>query len=285
MMKWLTTIVFGSMIAMPVAAEELVAEIDLTQAAASESVRYADGVLRVDATPGEPQQTLLHLSDPGVSMPVYAVKGMIRFDLEADGYLQLDSHFGDRGTFFTKGLHMQGPLAALSGSSDWRPFALPFFADAGNQSDGGAPTLEALTLSVHLPGTGYVELRDITLYQYAEGENPIDLRTYFVGIPTTTLIGAIGGTLVGLWGALVGFLVPRGKARGFVINSATVLVIAGIVVFFGGLYALGTGQPYDVYYPLLLFGAILVFVVGWLRAGLPRRYEAAELQKMQAMDV
>ncbi|MDJ0910994.1 MAG: hypothetical protein QNI99_17565 [Woeseiaceae bacterium] len=282
MHKWMMV---GLLFALPVSAEELVATLDLTQAAASESVRFADGVLRVDATPGERQQTLLHLSDPGVSMAVYAVKGMIRYDVEADGYLQLDSNFGDRGTFFTKGLHTQGPLAAISGSSGWRPFALPFFADGGDQSDGVAPTPEALTLSVHLPGSGYVELRDVTLYQYADGENPIDLGSSFVGIGMTTLIGAIGGTLVGLWGALVGFLVPRGRARGFVINSATVLVIAGILVFFGGLYALGTGQPYDVYYPLLLLGAILVFVVGWLRAGLPRRYEAVELQKMQAMDV
>ncbi len=37
-------------------------------------------------------------------------------------------------------------------------------------------------------------------------------------------------------------------------------------------------------YPLLMLGAILVFVVGWLRLGLPRRYEAVELGKMQAMD-
>ena len=93
MMNALRTMILGLVFALPASAEELVTTIDLTQAAASDSVRFADGVLRVDATPGETQQTLVHLSDPGVSMPVYAVKGMIRYDVEADGYLQLDSDF------------------------------------------------------------------------------------------------------------------------------------------------------------------------------------------------
>ena len=48
-----------------------------------------------------------------------------------DGFLQLDSHFGGAGTFFTKGLAAARPFGKLSGSSDWRPFVLPlsFVAD------------------------------------------------------------------------------------------------------------------------------------------------------------
>jgi uncharacterized membrane protein len=39
-----------------------------------------------------------------------------------------------------------------------------------------------------------------------------------------------------------------------------------------------------VYFPILLFGAILVVVVGALRRVLPQRYEFVELKKMQSMD-
>ncbi len=283
MMNALRTIVLGLVFALPVSAEELVATVDLTQAAGSESLHVADAVLRVDAAPGQPQQILIHLPEPGITMPVYALKGMVRYDVEGEGYLQLDNHFGELGTYFTKSLAPQGPLAALSGRSDWRPFVLPFYADSGDQSEGGVMTPEAITLSVYLPGSGYAELKDVSLYQYAAGEDPLGGASW-VGTRMTIWVGAIGGCLVGLWGGFVGYLVPRGKARGFVIGSANLLVVAGIVVFFAGLYAIGTGQPYGIYYPLLMLGAILVFVVGWLRLGLPGRYEAVELEKMQAMD-
>ena len=281
MTKTLTRIILGLMIALPVAAEELVAPVDLTQAAESESVQVADAVLRVDAAPGRPQQVLIRILQPGITTPVYALRGMVRYDVEGDGYLQLDNDFGERGTYFTKSLAPQGPLAALSGRSDWRPFVLPFNADNGQ---GSALTPEALTLSIYLPGSGHAELRDVGLYQYTAGEDPLSAGASWMGTRLTTWVGALGGCLVGLWGGFVGYLVPRGKARGFVIASANLLVVAGIVVFLAGLYAIGSGQPYAVYYPLLMLGAILVFVVGWLRVGLPGRYEAAELKKMQAMD-
>ena len=281
MTKALTRMFLGLMIGLPVSAEELVAPIDLTQAAESESVQVADAVLRVDAAPGRPQQVLIRILHTGITTPVYALRGMIRYDVEGDGYLQLDNDFGELGTYFTKSLAPRGPLAALSGRSDWRPFVLPFNADNGQ---GSAPTPDALTLSVYLPGSGHAELRDVGLYQYAPGEDPLGGGASWMGTNLTTWVGALGGCLVGLWGGIVGYLVPRGKARGFVIGSANLLVVAGIVAFLAGLYAIGSGRPYAVYYPLLMLGAILVFVVGWLRVGLPGRYEAAELKKMQAMD-
>ncbi len=281
MTKALIRIILGLIIGLPVAAEELVAPVDLTQAAESESVQVADAVLRVDAAPGRPQQVLIRILQPGITTPVYALRGMVRYDVEGDGYLQLDNDFGELGTYFTKSLAPRGPLAALSGRSDWRPFVLPFNADNGQ---GSALTPEALTLSIYLPGSGHAELRDVGLYQYTAGEDPLSAGASWMGTRLTTWVGALGGCLVGLWGGFVGYLVPRGKARGFVIASANLLVVAGIVVFLAGLYAIGSGQPYAVYYPLLMLGAILVFVVGWLRVGLPGRYEAAELKKMQAMD-
>jgi len=52
-----------------------------------------------------------------------------------------------------------------------------------------------------------------------------------------------------------------------------------------GLVALGLGQPYAVYYPLLLFGGILTVVCGGLLPVIRRRYAEIELRRMTAMDL
>ena len=82
------------------------------------AVSFAEEPLTVTAVPGEQHHLLLELPDPGITLPVYALKGMVRYDdVEGDGFLQLDSHFGDKGTFFSKSLAPVGPLGKLSGSS------------------------------------------------------------------------------------------------------------------------------------------------------------------------
>jgi hypothetical protein len=246
----------------------------------------ADGTLRVTADPDQLFRLLFEMDDPGISTPVYALKGMIRYEnVEGQGYLQMDNHFGERGVFFTKSLAQGGPLRALSGSSDWRVFVLPFYAQGSDQSKEAVLTPEKLTLSLYLPGSGTVFLREVALHQYAVGEDPLQGDGQWLGSRAAILFGAIGGSLVGLWGAIVGVLASRGKARRFVLGSANVLIVAGILSLGAGLAALAAGQPYEVYYPLLLIGILLVFVVGSLRRALPRRYEALELKKMQAQDV
>ena len=99
------------------------------------------------------------------------------------------------------------------------------------------------------------------------------------------MLGGIGGGLIGLWGALIGILSSRGKARRFVLTSANALFVIGIASLVGGMAALATGQPYAVYYPLLLIGIILVVVIGKMRASLSARYEQLELKRMQSMDI
>ena len=250
------------------------------------AVSFADEPLTVTAMPGEQQQLLLELPDPGITLPVYALKGMVRYDdVQGDGFLQLDNHFGDLGTFFTKSLATAGPLGKLSGSSDWRPFVLPFYANSGDQADSAAPLPDKLTLSLVLPGTGTVSIKDVGLYQYASGEDPLQAAGQWFGGRSAGLIGGIGGGLIGLWGALIGILAARGKARQFVLGSANALLIIGIASLVGGVAAVATAQPYAVYYPLLLIGIILVVVCGKMRGNLSARYEQLELKKMQSMDV
>jgi hypothetical protein len=250
------------------------------------AVSFAEEPLTVTAVPGEQQQLLLELPDPGISLPVYALKGMVRYnDVQGDGFLQLDSHFGGAGTFFSKSLAAAGPLGKLSGSSDWRPFVLPFYANSGDQADDAAPLPDKLTLSLVLPGAGTVSISDVGLYQYASGEDPLQAAGQWFGDRSAALLGGIGGALIGLWGALIGVLASRGKARTFVLGSANALLVIGIASLVGGVAAVATAQPYAVYYPLLLIGIILVVVFGKMRGNLSARYEQLELKKMQSMDV
>jgi len=249
------------------------------------AVRFEDEALTATAVSGEQRQVLLELPNPGVTLPVYALKGMVRYDgVQGDGFLQLTSDFGDAGIFFTKTLAAGGPLGKLSGSSDWRPFVLPFYANSGDPADGAAPLPDKLTLSLVLPGAGTVSVRDLGLYQYASGEDPMQAAGQWFGDRSAALLGGFGGALIGLWGALIGILASRGKARLFVVASTNALLVIGVASLAGGVVAIATAQPYAVYFPLLLLGIILFAVFGKMRAKLSAQYEQLELKKMQSMD-
>lgn len=273
-MKILTVFLFLPLLSLPLQAEERVG-----------AVSFAEEPLTVTAVPGEERQMLMELADPGISAPVYAVKGMLRYDdVQGEGFLQLDSHFGAKGTFFTKSLAPSGPLAKISGSSDWREFVLPFYANSGDQEDSASLLPEKLSLSLYLPGSGTVFIREVGLYQYASGEDPLQINGQWFSNRSAGLLGGISGGLLGLWGALIGVISARGRARGFVIVSANALLAIGIASLVVGVTALAMAQPFAVYYPLLLIGIILVAVMGKLRGTLSARYEQLELKRMQSMD-
>jgi hypothetical protein len=97
-------------------------------------------------------------------------------------------------------------------------------------------------------------------------------------------IGGLGGSTVGMLGALIGVLCGCGIARRFVLTLIVALIGLGAVSLIVGLIALGLGQPYAVYYPLLLMGIILTAVCGGNMRPMRCRYEQIELRKMAAMD-
>ena len=273
------------LLALPAQAEEQVETPVLASGSHRESLQVDGGTMRISAVPSQPLQVLIELPQPAISRPSYALKGMIRHEgVDGDGFLQLDNYFGEHGTYFTRSLAESGPLKKISGSSGWRAFTLPFHARTGEGATAKTLTPERLTLSLFLPGNGTVFIRDVALFEYAAGEDPLTSTTQWFSARVAALFGAVGGSIVGLWGALIGLLASRGKARGFVLGSSKLLLACGVVCLLGGIVALATDQPYAVYYPLLLIGIILVFVLGGLIRNLPKRYEALELQKMRAMD-
>lgn len=96
-----------------------------------------------------------------------------------------------------------------------------------------------------------------------------------------TLLGVLGGS----WGAMVGALAPRGKARGLVLGSLAVLLLASAACLVAGLVALVGRQPYGVWYGLLLAGVMGVVVLGSLSPVAFNAYRQAEARKVEAQDL
>jgi hypothetical protein len=109
---------------------------------------------------------------------------------------------------------------------------------------------------------------------------------WFDPIKFGALYGGIGGglfgTLGGILGAAAGVLAPKGKGRTVILGSFTLLMGVGIANLILGIYALIDGQPYGIWYPLMLLGIILTAVLGGLRPVVRKRYEEAEMRKMDA---
>jgi hypothetical protein len=237
--------------------------------------------LRVESPSGQPAGvTVLTIERPAITRSRYAITGLVRYEaVGKTGYLEMWNFFPGGGRYFTKSLADAGPLRSLEGTSDWRPFVLPFF-NAEN-----APPPVRLTFGVVLPGGGRVDVGPLRLVQYGPGEDPLALGGQWWGDRTGGLVGGGAGGIVGILGALVGWLGGTGRARRFVLGVTWTLIAAGVVTFLAGAVAWTRGQPYAVYYPLLLPGFICVAVFGTVLPALRKRYEAQELRRMRALDV
>jgi len=97
-------------------------------------------------------------------------------------------------------------------------------------------------------------------------------------------IGAVVGSTIGLLAALIGVLVPRGRARRFVIPAMTIAVGAGVLLVVASVIAALGGQPPDVVITLLLSGISLAVVFGAALPMVRRGYAIAELRRMRALD-
>jgi hypothetical protein len=237
--------------------------------------------LRVESPAGQPARvTVLTIERPAITRARYAITGLVRYEeVRKAGHLEMWSSFPGGGRYFSKTLADAGPLRPLEGTSDWRPFVLPFFnADA-------APAPTTLTLAVVLPGGGRVDLGPLRLVQYGPGDDPLALGGQWWGDRTAGLVGGVAGAGVGVLGALVGWLGGTGRARRFVMGVTRSLIAAGAVAFGAGAVAWTLGQPYAVYYPLLLLGIVCPLVFASILPALRRRYETQELRRMRALDV
>ena len=240
-----------------------------------------DESLMIENKSGEPVTVqLLAIDKPGITLPVYALRGRIRYEaVESISYVEMWSYFPGGGAYFSRTLGESGPMGSLRGTSDWRELSLPFSA-------AGTPQRPSrLVINLVLPGKGRVWLGPLTLLQFRESEDPLAQSGAWWTDRQGGLIGGIGGSVLGLMGALIGVLVQTGRARSFVLGSMILLAALGVAVVAGGIAALAFKQPYGVYYPLLLGGGLSAIIFGSLIPVARRRYAEIELRRITAADV
>lgn len=97
--------------------------------------------------------------------------------------------------------------------------------------------------------------------------------------------GGLVGVLAGMVGAMAGVFASRGRFKSLILGSMVALVAAGALALTAGIVAVIGGQPYHVWYPLVLCGAILGIVCGSLLPVVSMRYRQAEQRRLSAADL
>jgi len=231
----------------------------------------------------EPGKTvaLVTIENPGVDTAKFAVQGTIRYDdIEGAGYVELWVRFADGQRFYTRTLADTGPLAAITGTSDWRMFSLPF--DSLGRPD--FPT--RLEVNLVLPQGGTVQLsglRVVTLRDDPRIPDP-NAGLHWWSDRAGGWVGGLGGTLLGLLCAAVAVLAVRGVGRLTVLSLLIAMATVGVGGLTAGIVAACVGQPYGVFFPLLLGGVLYALAGGLGLLLYPRVYQNIELRKMSAQD-
>jgi hypothetical protein len=244
---------------------------DLPAAAAAAKGPSDQPAVEVIGGPAPSTTTILIVSEPSISSPHYAVRGKVKYEgVAGDGYLELWNDFESAGKYFTRSLAPWGQMKKLSGSSGWRSFELPFYAERGMRP-------KQLTLNVVLPGAGKVTVSQTTL---------VDLSSTgaWWTEPQAGLWGGLLGSFVGILGGLVGWLSSRGKSPSLTKGLYSLGLTIGSVSLTAGLVAVCIGQPWHVTYPLLLCGIIAVFVFGANFRQFLQRRRNDELRRIAAVD-
>jgi len=96
--------------------------------------------------------------------------------------------------------------------------------------------------------------------------------------------GAAYGLGAALMAGLVGWLVPRGRARNFIVRAWFALWAVAVALLIAGFVAMAQGQPWGVWYSLLLPGVIGTLVVGANSMVIQKKYREVEERRVAAKD-
>jgi hypothetical protein len=225
---------------------------------------------------GPATQRVWVAESPVVTGDQYAITGRVSYEgVEGEGYLEMWSVFSDGARYFSRTLAEAGALGALTGTSVERAFALPFSLTPG------APRPVRLEVNVVLPASGHVTLSGLRLESKA---GAMSAPGGWWSPETAGWIGAAAGSAVGMLGALVGTLCSLGRGRRLVMAGLLALGVSGLALLAVGVAALALGQPYEVWYPLLLMGVLAPVLAFSLLPAARRRFEALELRRMRSLD-
>ena len=96
------------------------------------------------------------------------------------------------------------------------------------------------------------------------------------------LLGGTIGVLGGIYGTSLGVLVPRGRGRRFVVGFTLAFLAMGVILLVAGVTALVTGQPYGVWYSLLLPGALATILMSIFTPLVRVLYRQADHRRLEA---
>lgn len=251
--------------------------------ASSDDSQAAEEELLISNETGQPLTTrLVTIEEPRISKFNYKVQGRIRYEgVEQPGYLEMWNYFSvGGGPYFTKTLSDSGPMGVIHGASASRDFVLPF----RSSSRSGTPT--KLEINLVLPANGKVWISPLSISEFEENEwgDVTTAEGAWWGNRTAAWLGAILGPLLGIMGAIVGTLSGLGRGRRMAIGICWFSVVFGCICLAAGLIAVGTSQPHVVYFPLLLIGVLSTVIMSSILPTVRKRFEDAELHRMNAMD-
>jgi len=152
----------------------------------------------------------------------------------------------------------------FNGTENWQPYQF----NINNSPD-------KIELNIHLLRSGTIYLRPIKL---------LGIASSWWSPQQIGLIGGIGGSVIGCFGALLGLLASKGKARNFVLATMKIFIVLGILLTIAGFAAVVSSQPYAVWYALLLPGVILTLVFSLNLPSIQRRYDELEIRRMTSVD-
>ena len=235
-------------------------------------------VLKIESTNDSLQDIMvMKMSDPAIIKNAYFLVCTMKYENVVsqngfgDGSLLLScsvppAALTGNGRTIT-GLAENG--SGIRGTRDWKPFQFAIVRDALE----GLPTQLELHLVMRAHGTVY--LRPIRLYGVAGS---------WWTPQQADLIGGIGGSVIGCFGALLGLLASKGKSRNFVLATMKIFIALGILLTIAGFAAVVSKQPYAVWYALLLPGVILTLVFSLNLPSVQRRYDELEIRRMTSVD-
>ncbi len=272
------------LLAGPASAEKIVREISWSalkaeaRLANGEVVPPGGGIafesLRVANPDGLPRTIPLFTIDgPGVKAPRYVLRGEVRGEgIEGQAYLEMWSFFAGGGRYFSRTLAQAGPMASLGGTFRFRPFILPFTAEPGMSP-------EKLAVNVALPGRGTVILGGLSLLELGSGDDFFTPAGAWLTSRQISLVGGIGGSVLGLLGAVVGILASRGQARALVLALLKGMFAFGAVALLAAAAGWWLAQPPALLSALLVLGALCTVLPASLLGRVRRQYEERSFEE------
>lgn len=236
----------------------------------------------------EDVRLLFEINDPGITGDSYSLIGEVKYEgVEGDSFLETWNHFpaaaGDEtigDSFFSRTLSESGPMGKITGDSDWRIFSLPFYI---NDKSGRRPI--KLTCNAVFAGKGQIEIRNLRLVDGLPRSMAGFAGNGWWSHRAIGIFGAVFGAVFGIWGSLVRYFAGKGVALAFARRSLISWIVLGTPSLFLGFAALALGQPFYVWFFILLFGGLMAVIGAWELAKLRKLETNTELRRMKAADL